>query len=238
MRVSSDVYFYLLGLKMWENGQLQRWAGKLGFGHLSGLDLPEETEGLVPSQRWRNQLYEEGETDRPWSAGDNVQLATGQGDLQATPLQMAIAYAALANDGVIVTPHVGLEIEDAAGRVLKEFTPEPQRRVHIDPTYSSAIMRGLHEAAQVNGGTSYAVFGGFPVPVAGKTGTAERLGQADQSWYVVLAPYPDPRIVTAVTFEQGGFGAESAAPAALSILEAYFDKQATTVAGPNGGSPG
>jgi penicillin-binding protein 2 len=238
MRYSSDIYFYVLGLKMWDSGQLQRWASKLGIGHPSGIDLPEQTEGLVPSQQWRNQLYEEGETERPWSAGDNVQLATGQGDLQTNPLQMAIAYAALANGGKIVTPHVGLEIEDAAGRVLKEFAPPAQRQVEIDPASRDAILGGLHEAAQVPGGTSYGVFGGFPVPVAGKTGTAQRPPHADQSWYIVLAPYPDPRIVTAVTFEEGGFGAESAAPAALAILEAYFDKPAIAVGGANGGSPG
>ena len=210
----------------------------LGFGRTPGIDLPGDAEGLLPTQRWRNQLFEEGNTDRPWSAGDNIQLATGQGDLQASPLQMAIAYAALGNGGTIVTPHVGKEVTDAAGRVLKEFAPPPRRRIQIDPEYRSVILDGLHDAAQVPGGTSYEVFGGFPVPVAGKTGTAQRVGQADQSWYLVLAPYPDPKIVTAVTIEEGGFGAESAAPAALDILEAYFDKQATGSAGPNGGSPG
>jgi penicillin-binding protein 2 len=100
------------------------------------------------------------------------------------------------------------------------------------------ILAGLHGAAQSPDGTSYEHFGNFPIPVAGKTGTAQRVGQADQSWYVILAPYPDPKIVTAVTIEEGGFGAESAAPIALDILEAYFDKQATGIAGPNGGSPG
>jgi penicillin-binding protein 2 len=238
LRVSSDVYFYDLGLKMWDTGQLQRWAHKLGIGRASGLDLPEQEEGLVPSKQWRDQLYKEGNTERPWSAGDNIQLATGQGDLQTNPLQMAIAYAAVANGGTIVTPHVGKELEDAAGRVLKEFSPPPQRHIHIDPGYRDAILEGLHEAAQSPGGTSYGVFGGFPVDVAGKTGTAERLGHGDQSWYLVLAPYPDPRIVTAVTFEEGGFGADTAAPAALQILEAYFHKHTSGPAGSNGGSPG
>ncbi len=238
LQVSSDVYFYTLGLRMWDTGDLQRTGHMLGFGRTPGIDLPGDTEGLLPTQRWRNQLFEEGNTDRPWSAGDNIQLATGQGDLQASPLQMAIAYAALGNGGTIVTPHVGKEVTDAAGRVLKEFAPPPRRRIQIDPEYRSVILDGLHDAAQVPGGTSYEVFGGFPVPVAGKTGTAQRVGQADQSWYLVLAPYPDPKIVTAVTIEEGGFGAESAAPAALDILEAYFDKQATGSAGPNGGSPG
>jgi penicillin-binding protein 2 len=238
LQVSSDVYFYTLGWKMWETNQLQNWAGKLGIGKESGLDLPGETEGLVPSAQWRNQLFAEGETDRPWSAGDNVQLAIGQGDLQTNPLQMAIAYAALANDGTIVTPHLGMEVEDAQGRVLEEFDPKPQRRIEIDPSYRAAILEGLHHAAQTQGGTSYGVFAGFPIQVAGKTGTVERPGHGDQSWYAVVAPYPDPRIVTVVTVEEGGFGAEAAAPAALQILEAYFHKQAAEITAANGGSPG
>jgi penicillin-binding protein 2 len=231
LEVSSDVFFYELGLDMWNTGQLQRWAAKLGIGKESGLDIPGETEGLVPSKKWRDDLAAEGLAEgRPWSAGDNIQLATGQGDLQTNPLQLAIAYAALGNDGTIVTPHVGMEVEDAAGRVLKEFDPKPQRQVKIDPANRMAIMEGLHQAAQGSQGTSYGIFGGFPIEVAGKTGTAQRLGHADQSWYAVLAPYPDPRIVTIVTMEEGGFGAESAAPAALQILEAYFDKHAGSVA--------
>jgi penicillin-binding protein 2 len=240
LQVSSDVYFYELGLDMWDNGELQRWAGKLGIGRPSGLDIPAEPNppGLVPSRKWRDDLFAEGGTERPWSAGDNIQLATGQGDLQTNPLQMAIAYAALANGGRIVTPHVGMEVEDAAGRVLHEFKPAARRKVEIDPTYRAAIMEGLHEAAQAPGGTSYEVFGGFPVEVAGKTGTAQRPPNADQSWYIVMAPYPNPQIVTAVTIEQGGFGAEAAAPVALKILEAYFDAHSTGQAGPNGGSPG
>jgi penicillin-binding protein 2 len=229
LEVSSDVFFYELGYDMWDTGQLQRWAAKLGIGKESGLDIPGETEGLVPSRSWRNQLYEEGETDRPWSAGDNIQLATGQGDLQTNPLQLAIAYAALGNGGTLVTPHVGKEVEDAAGRVLEEFDPKPRRTIKIDPAHRTAIMEGLHQAAQGPQGTSYGIFGGFPVEVAGKTGTAQRPPHADQSWYAVLAPYPDPRIVTVVTMEEGGFGAESAAPAALQILEAYFDKHAGSV---------
>jgi penicillin-binding protein 2 len=238
LQVSSDVFFYTLGLDMWDTGDLQHWAHKLGIGRPTGLDLPGAAEGLLPSQHWRNQLYKEGETERPWSAGDNIQLATGQGDLQTNPLQMAIAYAALANGGTVVTPHVGHEIDDAAGRVLREFDPPPRRHIKINPEYRATILEGLHEAAQAPGGTSYAVFGGFPIPVAGKTGTAQRVGHADQSWYIVLAPYPNPRIVTAVTMEEGGFGAESAAPAALQILEAYFGKHSSGESGPNGGSPG
>jgi penicillin-binding protein 2 len=226
LQVSDDVFFYTLGLEMWDTNELQEWAHKLGIGRPTGIDVPVNTDGLLPTKHWRDQLFKEGETERPWSAGDNIQLATGQGDLQTNPLQMAVAYAALGNGGTIVTPHLGLEIEDAAGRVLKEFDPPPRRKVRIDPAWRSVILEGLHEAAQVSGGTSYPVFGGFPIPVAGKTGTAERGSlHADQSWYCILAPYPNPRIVTVVTIEEGGFGAQAAAPAAHTILEAYFHDQ-------------
>jgi penicillin-binding protein 2 len=234
LQVSSDVYFYLLGLDMWETNDLQEWAHKLGIGRPAGLDLPEEGESLLPSKQWRDQLFKEGLTDRPWSAGDNIQLATGQGDLQTNPLQMALAYAALGNGGKIVTPHVGLEVEDEAGRVVKEFEFKPQRKVHIDPGYRTAILEGLHAAAQEGEGTGVGVFGGFPIPIAGKTGTAERRGYEDQSWFAALSPYPNPRIVTIATVEEGGFGAESAAPVVLDILEAIYDKQASAVSSAGG----
>lgn len=234
LQVSSDVYFYLLGLDMWKTNELQEEAHKLGIGRPSGLDLPEEGESLLPSKAWRDQLFEEGLTDRPWSAGDNIQLATGQGDLQTNPLQMALAYAALGTGGRIPTPHVALEVEDAAGRVLKEFEYKPQRKVHIDPGYRTAILEGLHAAAQEGEGTAAGVFGGFPIEIAGKTGTAQRPGHGDQSWFAALSPYPNPRIVTIATVEEGGFGAESAAPVVLDILEAIYDKQASAVSSGGG----
>jgi penicillin-binding protein 2 len=238
LEVSSDVFFYNLGYRMWDSGQLQHWANALGIGRPTGIDLPLVNETLLPSKRWRDQLFKEGGTDRPWSAGDNIQLATGQGDLQTNPLQMAIAYATLANGGTVVTPHVGKEVTDAAGRVLKEFDPKPRRHVRINPAYRAAILEGLHDAAQNGSGTSFDNFGSFPIPVAGKTGTAQREGHADQSWYGVLAPYPNPRIVTFVTMEEGGFGDESAAPAAKKILEAYFANQLAHKVGPEEESEG
>ena len=229
LQVSSDVFYYTLGDRMNGSLALQRWSRKLGIGHPTGIDLPGEQPGLLPTPAWRNQLYREDLTERPWSAGDNVNLAVGQGDLQADPLQMAVAYATIANGGTVPRPHLALGVEDAAGRILREVEPKPAREVHIDPEWRETILAGLHDAAQAPGGTSYAVFGGFPVDVAGKTGTAERPPYGDQSWYVVLAPYPDPEIVVAMTFEEGGFGADTAAPAALQILSARFDKEAKPV---------
>ena len=170
----------------------------------------------------------------PWEIGDNIQLAIGQGSLQADPLQMAVAYATLGNGGTVYKPRLVKQTEDAAGRVLTETEPEVKREIPIDPGARDLIMSGLHDAAQTPEGTSYKVFGGFPVPVAGKTGTAERPPNGDQAWYAVLAPYPDPEIVVVTTIEQGGFGADTAAPVALQILSAYFDKQAKAVSGGSG----
>jgi penicillin-binding protein 2 len=227
LKYSSDVYFYTLGDEMWETSSLQHWAHVLGIGRPTGIDLPqaEGTEGNVPGRRWAEEEIANGAELEPWSPGQDVQLAVGQGYLQTDPLEMAVAYATVANGGTVVTPHVGMEVQDAAGRVVKEIEPRPQRHVHVDAAYRAAILEGFHEAAQEEGGTSCSTFCDFPIEVGGKTGTAERVGHANQSWYVALAPYPNPRIVTAVTVEEGGFGADSAAPAARQILEAYFSHQ-------------
>jgi penicillin-binding protein 2 len=230
LTVSSDVFFYQLGRDMNEKGMpLQLWARRLGMGRRTGIDLPGEQPGRLPTPRWRDRWFKEGLTDRPWSVGDNINLSVGQGDLLADPLQMAVAYAAIANGGRVLRPRLGLRIEDATGRVLQELDAPTARRVNIKPEYRQAIMEGLYGAANAPGGTSTPVFEGFPIPVAGKTGTAEHVGKADQSWYVALAPYPNPRYVVAVTDEAGGFGAETAAPMARRILAEVLHVKETGV---------
>ncbi len=241
LKFSSDVFFYTLGAAMnptedqEDGGALQQWARALGLGEPTGLDVGGEGSGNVPTPQERNRNYErnidpksgcgeeicltEGEvTDRPWSIGDNVNLAVGQGDLQADPLQMAVAYAAIANGGDLVRPHVGMRVADPQGRVIQEIDPAIRDHVEIDPAAQRTILDGLYGAAMEPGGTSYKVFGGYPVDIAGKTGTAETGINIDQSWYIALAPYPDPKYVVAVTIERGGFGVDTAAPAAQQIL--------------------
>jgi penicillin-binding protein 2 len=225
LSVSSDVYFYLLGQEADSSGDgllIQRWSHKLGIGRETGIDLPNEQIGRVPTPEWRNDWYKRGLTEKPWTVGDNVNFSIGQGDLLTNPMQMAIAYAAVANGGKVVKPHLGLRIEDSTGRVLQELASPPVRRVEIAPEYRQAILDGLHSAANDPGGTSTPVFETFPVEIAGKTGTAET-PKGDQSWYVALAPYPNPRYVVAVTIEGGGFGAEAAAPAVRQILTPLLD---------------
>ncbi len=237
LTVSSDVFFYQLGRDMNEKGMpLQVWGHRLGIGRKTGIDLPAEEPGRLPTPRWRNTWFKKKLTDRPWSVGDNINLAVGQGDLLANPLQMAVAYAAIANGGRVLRPRLGLRIEDAAGRALQQLDAPTARRVKVSKENRDAILEGLHGAASAPGGTSTPVFAGFPIPVAGKTGTAEHVGRPDQSWYVVLAPYPNPRYVVAVTDEAGGFGADTAAPMARRILAELFDvKESGLVQG--GGAP-
>jgi penicillin-binding protein 2 len=232
LKVSSDVYFYKLGDKMNVNkgrgGALQEWASRLGIGEPTGIDLPSELPGLVPTPAWRNRLYRRKLTDRVWTAGDNINLSVGQGDVQANPLQMAVAYAAIANGGTVVRPHLADGVESVTGEALQDIEPAPKRQVELPDQAQSTIMTGMTRASMEEGGTSYPVFGNFPFPVAGKTGTAERgftesgLPLPDQAWFVAVAPADDPEIVVAVTLERGGFGVDSAAPVAARILERHF----------------
>lgn len=220
LQYSSDIYFYQQGLKAYQKGGqiIQRMAGRLGLAHRPTIDLPNAAAGQVS-----NPKIIRAEQKRPWNAGDNMNASVGQGSTQASPLQMAVAYAALGNGGYVVTPHLGKGIDDSGGEAVQEIDQPARRKLNLRQANIDAILAGLHDAAQAGGGTSDAIFNDFPVPIAGKTGTAEAgAGKEDQSWYLALAPYPKPRYVVAVTVEQGGFGAEAAAPAARQILARLF----------------
>jgi len=253
LEVSVDTYYYNLGLRLndVDGRPLQTWARRLGVGRRTGIDLPQEPPGLVPDRRWRNAafaryercrkrnglnyqsvsaLLECGGVDRPWSAGDNISLAIGQGDLQATPLQMAVAYAAIANGGRVVRPQLGTEIQDGQGVAVQDLERPARRKVDIDPDHRAAIMEGLRRAATGPNGTSTAVFKGFGGDVYGKTGTVERQGQPDQSWYAAYANQQNRPIVVVTTIEKGGFGSETAAPAACRILAKWYGKRAPCAA--------
>jgi penicillin-binding protein 2 len=224
LSVSSDVFFYRLGLEMNGTNQLQDWAKRMGMGRPTGIDLPGESAGYVPGEASVNRRAKElPEIYDPWSVGQNVNLSVGQGYLQVSPMQLAVAYAAIANGGYVVRPHLGERVEDADGRVIQEFNQPSRRRLDIKPGHRQAIMEGLRMAASAPGGTSTGVFKDFPIPVCGKTGTAEKgAGRADQSWYAGLAPCPNPRYVVVATFEAGGFGADTAAPAVRRIMSELF----------------
>jgi penicillin-binding protein 2 len=251
LRVSADTYFYNVGKEMFAKpGQpLQTWARKLGITRKTGIDLPGEVKGTIPSPasfraitraelacRKRKHVpscgYGSGDPD--FRQGDNENFAVGQGGLQATPLQMAVAYSTIINSGRVPTPHLGLETQDSRG-ITQPLDFPSKRKIDIKPEWRDAIMEGLHQAANNEGGTSKTVFDdGWPrdrFPIFGKTGTAERFYgplqiEQDQAWYVAYSydkSNPDAKpIVVVCTIEKGGFGADTAAPAARLILSKWF----------------
>jgi penicillin-binding protein 2 len=174
-------------------------------------------------------------TNRPWSIGDNESLAVGQGDVQVTPLQLAVAYSALANGGTIVRPHFGADVQDQDGTVLQTINPPNSRHIPLNPFYRSTILQGLNEAAQTTGGTSDDVMGNFPMKVYGKTGTAQYSNQPDYAWYACfVVDNTNKPIVVVVHVEKGGFGDIAAAPVARQILSQWFlGKSGKYVAGTN-----
>jgi penicillin-binding protein 2 len=227
LSISCDTWFYRLGSMFYAEQQkghlyMQDWANRLGVGHPTGFDVPGEAPGLVPTPAWLKRTFKQP-WERIWYEGYSVNLAVGQGQLAITPLQLAVAYSTLANGGTVVRPHVGRAVLNSSGQIVRELRFPARRHVRLKDV--GAIRDGLFAGA--HSGTSASVFGNFPIPVAGKTGTAEtRVGESDHSWYASWAPAYNPKLVVVVLIEHGGFGAEAAAPAAKEIYSAYFGVKA------------
>jgi penicillin-binding protein 2 len=246
---SCDTYFYNLGYAFYaqpaDRGPLmQGWASRFGFGEKSGLDIGPEQAGLLPTPDWRKATYTKKtdpccwEIDRLWKPGDSIQLAIGQKDMLATPLQMTRFYSMIANGGYLVTPRLVTSVEKPGGstqpsRVLQQFNPPLPRRVFEDSSALAVVRDGLYRATHASYGTATSVFGNFPIPIAGKTGTAEKIVQPpgyahpllqDQSWWCGYGPADKPRpdLAVCVMIENGGHGGTAAAPAALQVFEHYF----------------
>ena len=232
---SCDTYFYKVGLRFYrrEDSPLQKWARSMGFGKKTGIDIGPEEAGLIPTPAW-SRRYFDNEIDKIWTSGESVQLAIGQGDVLVTPLQMTRFYAMIANGGKLVEPHVVKAVEEPRSEgeppvVLRPYAPKPPKEVGLDPTALRIVQEGLFDAAHANYGTSSGVFGGFPVPIAGKTGTAEKFvrlpgfqGLRDQAWWCGYGPYSKPELVVCALIENGGHGGTAAAPAALKVFEQHF----------------
>jgi penicillin-binding protein 2 len=246
---SCDTYFYTVADRFYQRGlrerpywtRMQDWAGRFGFGQTAGLDIGGESAGLLPTPEWRRQTYKTP-WDRAWNPGDLIQLSIGQKDVTVTPLQMARFYAMLANGGKLVTPYVVSAVEQpgAAGQepvVLRRFAAEAPRPSVVDAAALGVVQEGLFLATHASDGTSSGVFGSYPVPIAGKTGTAEKVVPLpgypadhleDQSWWCGWGPYNlesyngKPPIVVCALIENGGHGSTAAAPAALEVFERWF----------------
>jgi penicillin-binding protein 2 len=232
---SCDTYFYQLALRFYErqDSPLQKWSKRMGFGRKTGVELGPEERGLVPTPAWRRRYFNLP-IDKIWTSGDSVQLSIGQGDLLVTPLQMTRFYAMLANGGDLVEPHIVKAVEEPQNEgqppvVLRPYQPKPAREVGLTPTSLRVVQEGLYDAAHASYGTSAGVFGSFPIPIAGKTGTAEKfvrlpgyVGLRDQAWWCGWGPYAKAKLAVCALIENGGHGGTAAAPAALKVFEAYF----------------
>ncbi len=240
---SCDTYFYEVALRAYErpDSPIQRWARRLGFGRLTGIELGPEGEGLIPTPAWRQRTFK-SLVDQVWTSGDSVQLGIGQGDVLVTPLQMAAFYTLVANGGKAVQPTIVKRIEHSATEgdapvVVRRLAPAKPKDIGLDPAGVRAVQEGLYEATHAPYGTSTSVFGAFPVPIAGKTGTAEKYvelpgyrGLRDQSWWCGYGPSHRPELVVCAVIENGGHGGEAAAPAALKVFERYFGVKPATYA--------
>jgi penicillin-binding protein 2 len=249
LATSCDTYFYDVGNRFYEGGdaersRLQQWARRFGFGAPTGLDIGNEApswQTIVPTPAWRKKTFK-SDWDKAWNPGDSIQLAIGQKDVTVTPLQMARFYAMIANGGKLVTPYVVSGVEQPGTNrqqpvTLQQFPPDPPRDAGVDPAALQAVREGLWDATHSVNGTSYGVFGSYPVAISGKTGTAEKVVNLpgypvghleDQSWWCGYGPSDDAQLVVCAVIENGGHGSSAAAPAALRVFEQYFHHKAAT----------
>lgn len=253
--LSCDVYFYKVGggygnevpvgLNIWRIGE---YARALGYGKITGIELPGEMAGLIPDPNWKR--INVGEN---WSTGDTYIATMGQGYVLSTPIQVLVSFATIANDGIMMKPTLVKEILDVEGNVIKPFEPVQVRDIRVDPviqiydenfrttgqfkTVEQWVIDMNQEALRevVVDGTSALIFRGETVPSAGKTGTAEYCDNVAQeknicipgswpahAWYVGYAPYDDPEIVVVAFVYDGDEGAVLGGPVVRDVMETYF----------------
>ncbi len=222
---SCDVYFYQLGNRMGID-IIARYASLFGLGELTGIDLPSEKRGLVPTTQWKLDVKNER-----WYPGETLSVAIGQGFLSVTPLQQAMIANTVANSGAVVRPQILKGIVSAKEKRIFEFPPVETNKLTIRENTLNLVTRALRGVVNEPGGTGWAAKSTL-IDIAGKTGTAQAVGRRtggggsskfnDHAWFVAFAPVNKPEITVAVLVEHGGHGGSAAAPVAKQIIEEYF----------------
>lgn len=212
---SDNVYFYELGRRVGID-KLAEYAKMFGMGQKTGIAMRGEAAGLVASEEYKEKNYHQD-----WYLGDTFNSAIGQGFQLVTPLQAAMIVSEVANGGIQYKPFIVSRIDNLDGTPYKIFAPEQTGTLEVSKSTLDLIREGMRNVAEESG-TAGSLFAGFPVQVAGKTGTAENFSGRDHGWFVAFAPYDHPRIVIAVLTEQGGFGASSSGPIVRAMLEEFF----------------
>lgn len=222
---SCDVYFYEMSRRLGVD-KIAQYARDFGLGEKTGYPLsPPEEKGLVPTQEWKKKVFKQ-----PWVEGETLSVAIGQGFLSATPLQMAIAYAAIANGGTLVHPYPAIRTQTYEGKIIENFAGSENRKISIDKENIQKTMEALSAVVNEPGGTAYGTVRSKIVKIAGKTGTAQVTGRKsgiktkDHAWFIGYAPADDdPEILVAAVVEEGLHGSSAAGPIAKNIIEQYFN---------------
>lgn len=228
--ISCDTYFYGLATEMGIDN-IFSFLSRFGFGKKTGLDLEGETSGLLPSQEWKMKRYKD-----KWYAGDTVSVGIGQGYNLVTPMQLAFATAALANDGIGYKPHLVREVRSSRSNENRLIEAKPEFDMKLDPAHLDLVKRAMAAVTQP-GGTAAQAAAGAPYHIAGKTGTAQVVAMKqgekydaskiderhrDHAWFIAFAPAEQPKIALVVLAENGGHGGGTAAPIARKVFDYYL----------------
>ncbi len=230
--VSCNTYYYMLASDLGIDA-IARFMAPLGFGSLTGIDVPGEAEGVLPSPEWKKKRFRRPEQQR-WYGGETISVGIGQGYNAYTPLQMANALAAVVNDGVMFRPHLVRHVVEARTGAKQAVEPEPVREIALQAEHLATVRQAMVDVVKT--GTGARAFAGAPYEAGGKTGTAQvfslkgskyvegRVNERlrDHSWFIAYAPAGQPKIALAVLVENGGFGSRSAAPIARQVIDYYL----------------
>ena len=236
IQVSSDTFFYRLGYEMGID-KASPYLAQFGFGQKTGIDLPSEYTGVLPSREWKAKRFAKSSdpTAKEWRSGEMVSVSIGQGYNAYTPLQMAHATASLANNGVVYQPHLVKEVLDFGARKITRINPNPERQIPFKADNFEYVKRAMEKVLKP-GGTAHRIGGGLAYTMGGKTGTAQvvqikqggrynaaalREQHRDHAWFISFAPLEKPEIAIAVILENGGWGAY-AAPLAREMTDFYM----------------
>ncbi|QDF95263.1 penicillin-binding protein 2 [Azoarcus sp. DD4] len=230
--VSCNTFYYQLANDLGIDG-IADFMRPIGFGSRTGIDIPGEAEGVLPSPEWKKKRFRRPEQQR-WFGGETISVGIGQGYNAYTPLQLASALATIVNDGKVYRPHLVRHVVDVRNSAKRVVEPEPVRQLSFKPEHLALVKKAMVDVNKA--GTGARAFAGAPYEAGGKTGTAqvfslkgakyvegrvtERL--RDHSWFIAYAPADNPRIALAVLVENGGFGAQSAAPIARQVIDYHL----------------
>ena len=233
---SSDTYFYQLAYDMGID-KMSDWMKRFGFGVKTGIDLAEESTGIMPSREWKQKRYKK----QPWLAADTINAGIGQGYWISTPLQLAKATAVLINNGKVNTPHLMMEVMSRENMLYQDPLLYDDIK-DVPPRFWQIAKLGMYNVLHASNGTGRKAFAGVPYRAAGKTGTAQVKSLKgkdydknaiakkyhDHAWFIGYAPYENPRMVVSIILENAGGGGSTAAPMARKIMDYMLLRSNTT----------